>query len=161
MPSKNQTQLNSDSAEPGTSVSAQQKVSEIPEAQPVSESSEPSVSLQSTLSQPMNVGVTPEQDSTFAQESDENPKIGIDVSATRTMDPEDQDEDLPFAEVASVKIDNNNLLDLGVIFDEYELIRFIGGGGMGNVWLAQDSNLNRLVALKVLHSDKSANREVI
>jgi len=86
---------------------------------------------------------------------------GGDASVTRTLSPEEQNEkNLPFAELAEVKIDGD-LLDLGVIFDEYELIRFIGGGGMGNVWLAQDSNLNRLVALKVLHSDKSANREVI
>ena len=160
MPSKNHAHLNSDSAEPGTSVSAQSKGSESLEAQSPSDSSEPSVSLNSSLSQPVNAGVTPEQDSTFAQESDENPKLGVDVSATRTMDPEDQNEELPFAEVASVKIDYD-LLSLGVIFDEYELIRFIGGGGMGNVWLAQDSNLNRLVALKVLHSDKNMKGEII
>lgn len=161
MSSKNHAHLNSDSAKAGTSVSAQPKVSEIPEAQSASGTSKPSVSLKTPHSQPMNGGVTPEQDSTFTQETEENPKLGVDVSATRTMDPEDQDEDLPFAEVASVKIDNNNLLDLGVIFDEYELIRFIGGGGMGNVWLAQDSNLNRLVALKVLHSDKNMKGEII
>ncbi|MBQ6107367.1 MAG: serine/threonine protein kinase [Thermoguttaceae bacterium] len=164
MPSKNHAHLNSDSAGSGTSVSAQSKASESPEAQPVSESSGssgPSVSLKSVLNQPRTVGVAPEQDSTFTQETEENPKMGVDVSATRTMDPDEQDENLPFAEVASVKIDNNNLLDLGVIFDEYELIRFIGGGGMGNVWLAQDSNLNRLVALKVLQSDKNVKGEII
>lgn len=81
-----------------------------------------------------------------------------DGSITRTISP--YPEALPVSDAAEVKIDGD-MLELGVIFDEYELIRYVGGGGMGNVWLAQDSNLNRLVALKVLHSDKSGNPEVI
>lgn len=59
----------------------------------------------------------------------------------------------------AVRIEGD-ILELGVIFDEFELIRYIGGGGMGHVWLAQDGNLNRLVALKVLHTDKIENLEV-
>ncbi len=85
-----------------------------------------------------------------------------DASITRTLSPIYPKDHLVGngSELPDMKIDGD-LLDLGVIFDEYELIRYIGGGGMGNVWLAQDSNLNRLVALKLLHSDKSSNPEVI
>ncbi|MBQ2820857.1 MAG: serine/threonine protein kinase [Thermoguttaceae bacterium] len=89
-------------------------------------------------------------------------KPGGDDSITRTLSPIYPSEKVltSAGELAEVRIDGD-LLELGVVFDEYELIRFLGGGGMGNVWLAQDTNLNRLVALKVLHSDKSLNREVI
>lgn len=85
-----------------------------------------------------------------------------DDSITKSLSPVMAEEKLISSqpEGAEIRIDGD-MLELGVVFDEYELIRFIGGGGMGNVWLAQDSNLNRLVALKVLHSDKSMNPEVI
>ncbi|MDO4629873.1 MAG: serine/threonine-protein kinase [Planctomycetia bacterium] len=89
-------------------------------------------------------------------------EISEDASITRTLSPIYQKDQLlgNGPDLPDLKIDGD-LLDLGMIFDEYELIRYIGGGGMGNVWLAQDSNLNRLVALKLLHSDKSNNAEVI
>lgn len=89
-------------------------------------------------------------------------KSGGDDSVTRTLSPIYPSEKVlsNVGELTEVRVDGD-LLELGVVFDEYELIRFLGGGGMGNVWLAQDTNLNRLVALKVLHSDKSLNREVI
>ncbi|MDO4570071.1 MAG: protein kinase [Planctomycetia bacterium] len=83
-------------------------------------------------------------------------------SITRTISPVYHSEgNFPHnARGSEVRIEGD-ILDMGVIFDEFELIRYIGGGGMGDVWLAQDSNLNRLAALKVLHSDKSDNQEVL
>ena len=39
------------------------------------------------------------------------------------------------------------------INDRYEIIRIIGEGGMANVYLAEDTILNRKVAVKVLRGD--------
>ena len=39
------------------------------------------------------------------------------------------------------------------INDRYEIIRVIGEGGMANVYLANDTILNRKVAVKVLRGD--------
>ncbi|MFN0245634.1 MAG: protein kinase domain-containing protein [Kofleriaceae bacterium] len=50
-----------------------------------------------------------------------------------------------------------NLLSPGTLVDHYEIIRPIGAGGMGQVFLARDVKLGRLVALKVLFP---TNREV-
>jgi predicted ATPase/serine/threonine protein kinase/Tfp pilus assembly protein PilF len=41
----------------------------------------------------------------------------------------------------------------------YEIISQIGAGGMGEVYLARDSRLNRLAALKILHEEVAANAE--
>jgi eukaryotic-like serine/threonine-protein kinase len=46
-----------------------------------------------------------------------------------------------------------NLKRLG----KYEIVRKIGSGGMGTVYLAQDKHLNRTVALKVLPKDRAEN----
>jgi serine/threonine protein kinase len=41
-------------------------------------------------------------------------------------------------------------INIGSRFDRYEIISLLGVGGMGEVYLAQDSRLNRKVALKIL-----------
>jgi serine/threonine protein kinase/Tol biopolymer transport system component len=41
----------------------------------------------------------------------------------------------------------------GSRLDEFEIVRCLGVGGMGEVWLARDRKLHRLVAVKLLPSD--------
>ncbi len=48
-----------------------------------------------------------------------------------------------------------------VVDGRYRVISRIGTGGMADVWLAEDSSLNRRVALKVLHSRFAQDREFV
>ncbi len=41
-------------------------------------------------------------------------------------------------------------METGTIINQYKIISSIGKGGMGEVFLAQDTKLNRKVALKIL-----------
>jgi len=42
------------------------------------------------------------------------------------------------------------MLTVGEKFSHYKVISAIGAGGMGEVYLAEDSRLNRRIALKIL-----------
>ena len=48
-----------------------------------------------------------------------------------------------------------------VIDGRYRVMRRIGSGGMADVWLAEDSHLQRRVALKVLHGRFAQDREFV
>ena len=48
-----------------------------------------------------------------------------------------------------------------VVDGRYRVLRRIGGGGMADVWLAEDSHLQRQVALKVLHRQFAQDREFV
>ena len=58
----------------------------------------------------------------------------------------------PINEVADVFTNSGHRLKVGQIFGQYRIIRSIGKGGMGEVYLAEDSRLGRKVALKILSS---------
>ncbi len=48
---------------------------------------------------------------------------------------------------------------LGTVISHYHVIKRLGEGGMGEVFLAEDLKLRRLVALKILRSDAASNPE--
>src|SRR5205809_2761802 len=47
----------------------------------------------------------------------------------------------------------------GVTLSHYHIVSKIGAGSMGEVYLAQDTRLDRKVALKILPADLAANRD--
>ncbi len=57
----------------------------------------------------------------------------------------------PAAHEVADLIRQNKTLEAGTSFGHYEIIRQIGAGGMGEVFLAEDKKLDRKVAVKILN----------
>ncbi|MBR4768663.1 MAG: serine/threonine protein kinase, partial [Lachnospiraceae bacterium] len=49
----------------------------------------------------------------------------------------------------------------GYLFDRYEIIKEIGGGGFGRVFLAHDHHLNKAVAVKKMRAGKTTGKEAL
>lgn len=61
--------------------------------------------------------------------------------------------DSPAYQAAAATLTSDQELNAGQRVDHYEIISRIGGGGMGEVYLARDTTLGRNIALKFLSSD--------
>ena len=59
-------------------------------------------------------------------------------------------ENSPVGNFADFSGGKHQPLNNGVCFGHYEIIKQIGVGGMGEVYLAKDKNLDRRVAIKIL-----------
>ncbi|MGI8469918.1 MAG: protein kinase domain-containing protein [Pyrinomonadaceae bacterium] len=67
-------------------------------------------------------------------------------------------EQAAIGKVAEMFGDTENNMQTGGHFNHYEIIKQIGAGGMGEVYLAKDEKLDRLVAVKILN-EKFAQHE--
>ena len=67
----------------------------------------------------------------------------------------------PFLDVAQIQIDMMHSLQAGHQLGPYEIVRALGKGGMGEIYVALDRRLARTVAIKLLPADVYHNAEAV
>src|SRR5436305_1871504 len=65
----------------------------------------------------------------------------------------------PIAGKVAEIIGSEHRLEPDQVFGRYHIVKLIGSGGMGEVYLANDGELDRQVALKLLRSDVAGDKE--
>lgn len=78
--------------------------------------------------------------------------------ANLTFSLSESDEDENFREIE--KNSRDSMFEEGDIFDKYKIIRLLGKGGMGEVYLARHMLLQRDIALKIMNNDAMVNNPV-
>ena len=58
-----------------------------------------------------------------------------------------------------MSMDTNRQSRIGQTFGKCTILKYIGRGGMGTVWLGEHLFLRRQVAIKILHNDLSSDPE--
>ena len=104
----------------------------------------------------------------------DEPKIAIaaSVECTRTVRRRRRGADLPRSRGSDPERRMRSAMRQGgggvpevsegsVVDGRYKVLRKIGSGGMADVWLAEDTHLQRQVALKVLHTRFAQDREFV
>jgi serine/threonine protein kinase len=110
----------------------------------------------------------PEERRNFVRRAcdDDQPLLAEVESLLESLDDADSFLEKPaIARLAGEIVTEHHQIVRGQFLNHYQIIRNLGAGGMGEVYLAQDTKLNRKVALKILHgnlvSDKQARRRLL
>ncbi|MGI8545472.1 MAG: protein kinase domain-containing protein [Aridibacter sp.] len=82
---------------------------------------------------------------------DEELRLDVEGLLSSLTDAESFMESPAVEQIAETIIGNQNYLSEGEQIGHYEIIEQIGAGGMGEVYLAQDTKLDRRVAIKILN----------
>ena len=106
------------------------------------------------------VELAPKERKRFLDKScgnDEELRLDVENLLDSYNDAESFMEQPAATEVASLIIEPKNI-ETGKSFGHYQIIKQIGAGGMGEVYLAEDKKLDRRVAVKILN-EKFAKHE--
>ncbi|MDP7113165.1 MAG: hypothetical protein QGH45_14425, partial [Myxococcota bacterium] len=82
---------------------------------------------------------------------------GANVPDPAPVDPERADLD----EIDRWTVDESLVIQPGSTVDHFKVLRLLGRGGMGEVYLARDTKLGRRVALKLVHRKRIGTREAV